>query len=97
MLAQHACAQDEQDQQPHGQGGLDHHQRGQKQGRHLKRPARDRHPGAGEPPPAAHELAHQRQAQAVGDRNLARVERLEGDPYAVQAGGDDRRTEAEQE
>lgn len=80
MLAEHARTQEQQHEQAGGQCRLDHDERGQQQRADLKRPADDSEAGAGEPTAAHDQLTHQRQAQAVALRDLARIEGLEGDP-----------------
>jgi len=65
VLMEHAPAEVQQHEQPHGQRRLHHHQRGEVQRHHLQRPAEHRQAGAGEPAPALHQVERERRVQVL--------------------------------
>ena len=89
-LAEHARAEEEQQQQPERERRLDERQWRERQGEHLQRPAEKRERGGGEPARVADELAEQRDAQRMARADPARLQRLEGVAGLV-AGGRQRR------
>ncbi len=95
VLAEHAPPDVQEHQQTRRQRRLHHHQRRQQQRQHLQRPAEDRQARAHQPARPPQQAAHKRQAQVLLVRRVLRIERLQGDPYAVKGRGHHRRPDSQ--
>jgi hypothetical protein len=80
VLAEHALAEKQENQQTAGKRGLHDDQRGQPKRHHLEREAQHREPGAEQPARARDEPAREREAQVRLPGRLLGVHRLQGDP-----------------
>lgn len=96
-LAEHPLAHEHQHEQPGGERRLHDDQRRVSQREHLQRPAKHREPGAKEPAPSPQQPYREREPQVRVRGRLLGVHRLEGDPYAVQDRGADRREQPKDE
>ncbi len=79
-LVEQSLADEQQHEQPAGEGRLHDDERGEQQRDDLQREAEHRQRRPREPARPAGELADEADAQVVPGVHLARVESLEGDP-----------------
>lgn len=96
-LTKHALARHHQHEQAGRERGLHDHQRRKFERDDLQRPAKQRERRPEQPTLAAYQPRDEREPQVGVGWRLLRVHRLEGDPYAVEARGPDRREQAQDE
>lgn len=96
-LSKHALAREHQHEQARGERRLHDDQRHELEREHLQRPAKHREPGAKEPAPSAQQPRREREPQMGLRGRLLRVHRLEGDAYAVEDRGANRREQPKDE
>lgn len=96
-LAEHPLSGEHQHEQARGQRGLNDDQGREFEGEHLQRPAEHRERRAEQPAFAPQQPRRQRKSQVRLCGRLLGIHRLEGDPYAVEDRGADRREQPKDE